>query len=513
MKYLALLLTMLQLLLGTRTASVPGFSDVVPGAWYYSQVMEMTKAGWLYGYEDGSFRPNQKISGGEFVNIVARRTGLKAGTGQVSHWAAGLMQAALEQGWYDWDEFPPAAESYDRPITRQVAVKVLMKAFLPDVRGDYNTGSAKIKDFSRVKGRYYDAVLAAYACGVVLGDKEGTFRPEDGLSRAEACALILRAAGKSGIETPDIQPEKPSGPVTVRKGGVSENGWLQVKGTQLCNEKGEAVILHGMSTHGMQWYGNYASAGAVKATGDAGANLFRIAMYTAEGGFISQAAVMERKVTEAVDAALQNDMYVIIDWHILSDGNPLTYKAEAKAFFTRMAGKYKNQPGVIFEICNEPNGSVSWKDHVKPYAQEIVGAIRGTGAKNLILIGSPTWSQDIHLAAEDPVPGQNLMYTCHFYAGTHGQWLRDRIDSALKKGLPIFVSEWGTSRADGSGGVYIKEAGQWLDFLQERGISWANWSLCDKNETSAALRPGASPNGGWSQNDLSESGKFVFSRF
>lgn len=105
------------------------------------------------------------------------------------------------------------------------------------------------------------------------------------------------------------------------------------------------------------------------------------------------------------------------------------------------------------------------------------------------------------------------MYTLHFYAGTHGQWLRDRIETAVAAGLPVFVSEWGTSRADGSGGVFPEESKVWLDFLDEKGISWCNWSLCDKNETSAALKPGTSPERAWTEEDLSESGRIVFSRF
>lgn len=105
------------------------------------------------------------------------------------------------------------------------------------------------------------------------------------------------------------------------------------------------------------------------------------------------------------------------------------------------------------------------------------------------------------------------MYTLHFYVGTHGNGLRSRIDSALAQGLPVFVSEWGTSRAGGSGGVFLEQSREWLDFLRDRGISWANWSLCDKNETSAALKPGTPPGREWTQDDLSASGQFVFSRF
>lgn len=500
----------------TATAAKKTFPDVTPGKWYYSDIMAMTESGWLNGCDDGRFQPERMISGAEFVSIIARRRGIAPSQGQVHHWAAPLTQAALEQGWYDWDELPPTGETFNKPITRQLAVKILMKAFLPNAYGDYNTESQKMKDFSDLDGRYYDAVLAAYAEGVAQGTNQGNFLPKKGLFRAEACALICRAAKKS--EFPDVpldttEPSTPPQPTEARQGGVTQNGRLQVKGTQLCNEAGEPIVLHGMSTHGMQWYGQYASSGAIKTTAEYGANLFRVAMYTGENGYLSQKDAIRKKVIAAVDDAIKNDMYVIIDWHILSDGNPKTHLSEAKTFFAEMAKRYKDSPAVLYEICNEPNGNVSWENDVKPYAKEIVKTIRDAGSDGVILIGSPTWSQDIHLAAADPVPGENLMYTLHFYAGTHGEDLRRRIDEANKKGIAVFVSEWGTSRADGSGGVFLKESGEWLDFLQKRNISWANWSLCDKNETSAALKPGASPNGGWKQSDLSESGKFVFSRF
>ena len=143
----------------------------------------------------------------------------------------------------------------------------------------------------------------------------------------------------------------------------------------------------------------------------------------------------------------------------------------------------------------------------------MVKTIRANAPKSIILIGSGTWSQDILDPANNPVSGSNLMYTCHFYAGTHGQWLRDRISPAMNKDLPVFVTEWGTSRADGSGGAFTSESEQWLTFLHQKGISRANWSLCDKNETSAALKPGTPASRAWTDNDLTESGKFVFERF
>ena len=495
------------------------FRDVAPGSWYEGAVTELAQAGAITGYPDGTFRPNQPITAAEFVTITARLAGLSPVQGQTAHWAAGHMQAALEAGWYDWDEIPPTGERFGLPIARQLAVKILMKALLPSARGDYNTESAKIKDFAALDGRYYEAVLAAYASGVVHGDNNGNFLPLGTLTRAEACTLF-RNIGRNQTNqpsTPSTPAPEPSQsipePVRTRRGGVSENGWLQVVGTRLCNEASEPVTLRGMSSHGVQWYGQFTSSKAIANTADYGANLFRVAMYTGEGGYLSQPEAVKAKVIAAVDAAIENDLYVIIDWHILSDGNPMAHVNEAAAFFREMAQRYKDTPNVLYEVCNEPNGNVSWAADVKPYARQAIAAIREQAPKAVILVGSPTWSQDIHLAAADPLEGENLMYTLHFYAGTHGADLRQRVDDALARGLPIFVSEWGTSRADGSGGVFLEESKVWLDFLDERGISWCNWSLCDKNETSAALRPGVSPEKSWGQEDLTESGRFVFSRF
>lgn len=506
------------LLLATAVQAA-GFPDVEPGSWYGEAVEEMARQGILTGCDDGTFQPMREISAAEFVTVTVRCAGKELAPGE-GHWASAALRYARQEGWFDWDEIPFDGTDWgacDRPISRQLAVKVLMRGLLPGTGYDYNTESGKISDFSSLSGRYYEPVLSAYAAGIVKGDEAGAFHPERGLTRAEACTLFRRALerrdGKpeTGEGTPPYQP--PEEPVRTVEGGVSANGWLQVRGTQLCSEAGEPIVLRGMSTHGLQWYGQFAGSQSVQNTVAYGANVFRVAMYTGEGGYLSQPDTVKEKAFAAVDAAIQNDMYVILDWHILSDGNPMSHVTEAEAFFAEAAERYGETPHVLYEICNEPNGNVTWAGDVKPYAQQLVEVIRAKAPGSVILIGSPTWSQDVHLAAAAPVEGENLMYTLHFYAGTHGRDLRERIDAALEAGLPIFVSEWGTSRADGSGGVFLEESQVWLDFLGKRGISWCNWSLCDKSETSAALKPGTAPDRAWTEEDLTASGQFVFSRF
>ncbi|MCD8390992.1 MAG: cellulase family glycosylhydrolase [Firmicutes bacterium] len=510
-KRLSTLALSLCVLLISATACADTFADVDSGAWYSDDVEAMAENGYLTGYEDGTFRPEGTITKAELVSVVCRITGTEASESANSHWADGFIQAALNAGFFDWDEIPPDGTTYDEPITRQLAVKIVMNAFLPDEAGDYNTVYSEVSDFSDLDGRYYESMFAAYCSGVVNGDEYSRLNPKSTITRAEACAVIMRAVGISGGEygayTPAATPE-PQAEKTYISGGVSDNGWLSVSGTQLVNENGESVILSGMSSHGLQWYPQFTSEAAIRSTAEYGANVFRCAMYTAEGGYLSDASVKSTLIS-AVDTAIACDMYVIIDWHILSDGDPMTSIDAAAEFFAEMSARYADEPAVIYEICNEPNGSITWSGNVKPYAERIISVIR-ENSRGIILVGSPTWSQDLHEAAADPLDAENIMYTCHFYAGTHTEWLRERIASC---GLPVFVSEWGTSAADGSGGVYLDEAQKWIDFMNENGISRVNWSLCDKNETSAAVVSGADISDGIAWDELTESGKFVFANF
>lgn len=293
-------------------------------------------------------------------------------------------------------------------------------------------------------------------------------------------------------------------------GFVSTHGQLRTSGNQLVNQHGTAVQLRGMSSHGLQWYGEYMNLSSIRwLRDDWGINVIRAAMYTASEGYIENPSV-KNKVFEIVDAAIALDIYVIVDWHILSDGNPQQYKEEAKAFFNEVAQRYGNTPNVIYEIANEPNGGgVTWNAAIRPYAQEVIPVIRNHAPNSLVIVGTGTWSQDVTDAAANPVSYPNVGYAMHFYACTHGQWLRDRVDQARAQGAMIFSTEWGTADATGDGSVCENETRTWISFLNQRGISWINWSVTPKEEGTAALKPGASTTGNWSASDLSPSGTLV----
>lgn len=294
---------------------------------------------------------------------------------------------------------------------------------------------------------------------------------------------------------------------SAQKTAVGQHGWLQVKGNKIVNERGESVILRGMSLFWSQWIGKYYNVEAIKwLKEDWNCEIVRAAMAVEAGGYLTNPEREKKEIETVINAAIDLGIYVIIDWH---DHNAHRHIPQAQEFFAEMAKKYGNKPNVIYELWNEPLNIHDWGSVIKPYHEAVIPKIREYAPRSLIVCGTQTWSQDVDKAARDPLKFDNVAYTLHFYAATHKQGLRNKALKALQSGIAIFVTEWGTSEASGNGKLDYDETQRWLDFMKEHQLSWCNWSLADKRETSAALMPAASPNGGWSTNELSPSGLIV----
>ncbi len=362
-----------------------------------------------------------------------------------------------------------------------------------------------------------------------IGIEETVEQSGSGMSDAESGSVGVKGSeatdGASGTPAGTTQApptEAPQGTLDKTSQGESEDGVagpatcgaLWVDGTKLKDKNGNIVQLKGLSTHGLSWFPGYVNEEWFsQLRREWKANVVRLAMYTAEnGGYCTggDKAALKQLVKDGVEYATAQDLYVIIDWHVLNDCNPNLYKEEAKAFFGEMSSLYADYDNVIYEICNEPNGGVSWAE-IKSYAEEVIPVIRENDAEGIILVGTPNWSQYVKDAAADPITGyENIMYTLHFYAATHTDWLRNDMKSAVDAGLPVFVSEYGICDASGNGGIDEAQAEEWVALLDEYDISYVAWNLSNKNETSAIFRTDCGKTSGFEQADLSESGQWLY---
>ena len=269
-------------------------------------------------------------------------------------------------------------------------------------------------------------------------------------------------------------------------------GALQVTNGRLTDKNGKTVQLKGISTSGLQWYPEYVNKETFAFLQETmHINVIRLAMYTAEKGYCELddqgKAEMEKLIVKGVKAAGELGLYVLVDWHILADGNPNQYKQEAITFFEHMSKEFSNLEHVIYEICNEPNGNVNWAD-IQKYATEIIPVIRKNAPESVVIVGTPTSSQEVDKPKADPLPFDNLMYALHFYAATHKESLRNVMKDALDEGLPIFVTEFGICDASGDGELDLMEADKWITLMNEYDMSYCIWNLSNRDEAAALIR-------------------------
>lgn len=313
-------------------------------------------------------------------------------------------------------------------------------------------------------------------------------------------------SGKKGFNTPNTR-EDASTPTPATAGA------LQVNGPQLCDSDGDPVQLRGVSTHGLAWYPQYVNQEFfTELREDWNANVVRLALYTAEsGGYCTDGNKDElyQLVLDGVKYATEANLYVIVDWHILSDNNPLTHQDEAADFFSSLSAQLGDQDNVIYEICNEPNGGTTWED-ITSYAQAIIPLIRANDPDAIIVVGTPTWSQEIDKAAAAPLDFDNVMYTLHFYATTHKDDLRQRLKAAVEDGLPVFVTEFGICDASGNGQINYDSADAWIELLDSLDISYICWNLSNKSETVALFKPDCNKVSDFESSDLSKQGLWLW---
>jgi endoglucanase len=361
-------------------------------------------------------------------------------------------------------------------------------------------------------GSYWDALLTTSGQHFTFTNRSwnGTVAPGAsvkfgflGTGPAAPTGCKLNGVSCTGTTGPSPSPSvsTPQQPGTTP---VARNGQLRVCGRQLCNARGKAIQLRGMSTHGIQWYASCVNNASLDVLAkEWNADVLRISMYIQEGGYETDPAGFTAKVNDYIEKATARGMYAIVDWHMLSPGDPNFNLARAKTFFQQIAARHKDKTNILYEIANEPS-DVHWSA-IKSYADQIIPVIRAQDSDGVVLVGTEDWSslgasgdgQGVSRILANPVNATNIMYTFHFYAASHDDYYLNTFRDAISK-LPMFVTEFGTQEATGDGGNNFARAQQYLDLMAQNKVSWVNWNYSDDMRSGAVFTQGTCAAGAYS---------------
>ena len=292
---------------------------------------------------------------------------------------------------------------------------------------------------------------------------------------------------------------------------IEQYGALKVAGGRLCSQDNSTVALHGMSTHGLAWQPRYVCRECFTALRDElNCSCVRLALYTHQyHGYCTDGNKDElfSLVCRGIDEAVELGLYVIADWHILQEESPLVYADEAENFFRSLSQKYAGCPNLIYEICNEPNGCADWET-IKTYARRVIPVIRESSPDAVIIVGTPEWSQRLDEALKAPLELENILYSLHFYAATHKDYLRDKAEKAIAAGAPVFISECSICDASGDGTIDYESGAAWRALIDRHGLSYIAWSLSNRDESAALVRADCDRTADWGEDELTDTGRW-----
>ncbi|MEW6447727.1 MAG: S-layer homology domain-containing protein [Bacillota bacterium] len=190
-------------------AAVPTFSDV-NGHWAAGCIKRLSELGLVYGYQDGTFRPDNKITRLEAACMLARLMNVPAGgesdlqrfkdAASIPEWArttlAGAARDRLVYG-YPHRDGSLTFEPY-KLITRAEEA-ALMSRILEQKFGTLTPAYLAFRDSNRIPAWAKRAVGIAVAKGIVTGYPDYTIRPQNYVTRAEVACMILRLLGQFQI--------------------------------------------------------------------------------------------------------------------------------------------------------------------------------------------------------------------------------------------------------------------------------------------------------------------------
>ena len=482
---------------------------------------KMTKLGMLLLLATMATPAEQLLVNNDFTSGMAgwntQGTGFSATAGS-DQWGSFVNVAIQDGGTNPWD-----VKLYQDGISLEPGYEYVLEWGATRAGGVIDVGlgmsvdpyTTFLSDQISFSGSYLDHTVAngqavtLHYCGTAVSGLR--FYVDMG-GNTQAAKLAWASLGRSP-KACDGSSSSSSGTLTnPGTGPVPYYGELKVRGNRIIGARTNLPVqVRGMSLYWSVWGGErFYNPDAIAAlVRDWKVEVVRAAMgVDVDGGYNGDPAGQQALVEAVVQAAIQQQIYVIIDFHCHHADQ---FPTQAKAFFGAMAQKYGKNDNVIFEVYNEPL-DIPWAT-IKTYATGVIAEIRKY-SDNLVIVGTPNWSQDVDAVPGNRISDANVAYTLHFYAGSHGSALQAKARSAMSSGLALFVTEWGTVNADGNGGVATASSNDWMSFMDQNQLSSANWSLNDKAEGASTFNQGISTTGsGWaSWGNLTASGQYVYSK-
>jgi hypothetical protein len=176
----------------TISVNAQSFSDVNESNWFYDNIISAVEKGYIQGYEDGTFRPNDYVSFGEFYKMIVVAMGEedKIVIDNHRHWAYPYSKFLLSNG-------DNAVQTYslDNYIKREDAVRSLL--YLCGIENVVDSEFYEEQPFIDMPSNninYSNGYLyQAYEKGIIFGDEKKCVNPKSKITRAEAVSIIERA--------------------------------------------------------------------------------------------------------------------------------------------------------------------------------------------------------------------------------------------------------------------------------------------------------------------------------
>ena len=191
------------------TALAARFRDVPAGHWAADYIDTAAESGWVEGCGDGLFKPEKRVTYGEFAAMLLRLLFPaelpEKDIGRV--WYEPYLETCAKKGIFDGTALDLGADG-DTEMTRtELAVTVRNALLAAGVKmpGERELLDVSVPDLAKYGGGEREAIRAVYALGVIRGcDERGTFRGAEGMTRAEAATVLTRMSGlePSGEVTP-----------------------------------------------------------------------------------------------------------------------------------------------------------------------------------------------------------------------------------------------------------------------------------------------------------------------